>query len=211
MDTNLNCYPKKNTGEQKLGEILVSNGLIEKADLESALKKENLPVKSFLKILIDENKIKENELVDFLSKFYKIEYVDINAVDIPKNVINIIPPDKALKCRVIPYKIENGNLYLAAYDPSRMDVADDIGFITGFPALYSISSYSQIINAMSKYYNASFLLDKFKNDENSAQTIAEDSEISDITKDKISESAVEKFAYWISFPSILNLILENFL
>ncbi|MGC8554796.1 MAG: GspE/PulE family protein [Candidatus Acidulodesulfobacterium sp.] len=193
MDANLNCYPKKNIGEQKLGEILVSNGLIEKSDLEYALKKENLPLKPFIKILIDENKIKENELVDFLCKFYKIEYVDINAVDIPKNVINIIPPDKVLKCRVIPYKIENGNLYLAAYDPSRIDVADDIGFLAGFPALYSVSSYSQIINAMSKYYNASFLLDNFKKDENSSKTLAEESEISDITKDKVSESAVEKF------------------
>ncbi len=193
MDANLNCYPKKSSGEQKLGEILVSNGLIGKADLESALKRENLPLKPFIRILIDENKLKENELADFLSKFYKIERVDINDVDIPKNIINIIPPDKAIKCRVIPYKIENGNLYLAAYDPTRIDIADDIGFITGFPALYSVSSFSQIMNAMSKHFNASYLLENFKNDENSEEKIAEDDKISDITKDNISESAVEKF------------------
>ena len=195
MDTNLNSISnqRKITNEQKLGEILVSNHLIEKSDLEGALKKENLPLNTFIKILIDEDKLKENELVDFLSKFYKIEYVDISAMDIPKNIINMVPPDRVSKYKIIPYKIENGNIYVATYDPSRTDIVDDISFITGFPTLYSISSYSQIINAMSKYYNASFILDKFKKDENISSSADDSNEISDITNDKNSNNVIEKF------------------
>ncbi len=184
---------KKRTEDSKLGEILVSNSFITRADLENATAKEDLPAKPFLKILIDEGKIKETELSVFLSGYFKIDSVDIGALDIPKNIINMIPPEKAIKFRAIPYKIEKDILCIASADPTRNEIIDDISFFTGIPAVYSVAPYSQILNAMSKYYNASFFLEQFKNDDNAGRAAAETDEISDITKDKNSASAVEKY------------------
>ena len=193
IDENPKSSTKRKDENYKLGEVLVSNSLIDRSDLETAVNSENLPARPFIKILIDQEKIKENELTEFLSKYFFINRININDIEIPKNIINIIPPEKAVAFRIIPYKIENNTLYIATADPTRNDIIDDISFITGIPAVYSVAPYSQIISAMSKCYNASFILEKFKNGENAVKTEQGLNDVSDITKDKNSASDVEKY------------------
>ncbi len=192
-EENQKLSASKKDENYKLGEILVSNSLIARKDLETAAKKESLPARPLIKVLIDDGKIKENDLSEFLAKYFFLNQVDINDIEIPKNIVNIIPPEKAIKSRAVPYKIENNTLYIAAADPTRNDIIDEISFITGIPAVYSVAPYSQIITAMSKYYNASFFLEKFKSIENAVKTDQESSDVSDISKDKDSASAVEKY------------------
>ncbi|MHB8232013.1 MAG: GspE/PulE family protein [bacterium] len=199
-----NLFKKKSEGS-KLGEILVSNSFITREDLKNALSKENLPAKPFLKILIDEGKIKENKLADFLSDYLRIELVNIGDIEIPPNIINLIIPKTAAGFRIIPYKIEKGILYIATADPTRNEIIDDIAFSTGFPAIYSVAPYSQILSAMSRYYNASYILaNEFKSDEKTGQPTMESDEISDITKDKNSIGAVEKYIH-----KVINDAVEN--
>ena len=194
IDENPKSSTKRKDENYKLGEVLVSNFLIDRSDLETAVNSESLPARPFIKILIDREKIKENELAEFLSKYYSINQININDIEIPKNIINIIPPEKAVASRIVPYKIENNTLYIATADPTRNDIIEDITFITGIPAAeYSVAPYSQIISAMSKCYNASFILEKFNNVESAVKTEQELNEIRDISKDKNSASAVEKY------------------
>jgi type IV pilus assembly protein PilB len=183
----------KKSESSNLGEILASNSFITKEDLEYALKKENLPVKPFIKILIDEGKIKENELSEFLSQYFSILLVHINDIEIPKNIINVIPPEKAIKSRIIPYKMDKGIIYIATADPTINEIIDDISFFTGMTAEYSVAAYSQILLALSKYYNASYMLNKLGGAEHNGQHTLKSDEIFDITKDKNGAGAVEKY------------------
>lgn len=191
---SLNYLFKNKAEDYKLGEILLSNSFITEEDLSEAISKENLPSKPFIKILIDEEKIIEKNLTIFLSQYFCIDSVNISYIEIPKNIISMVPPEKARQFRIMPYKIEKGNLYIAAADPTKNEIIDEISFISGIPAVYSVAPYSQILSAISKYYNASFFLETFKNNENGVQASALSDEISDITKDKNnSASAVENY------------------
>jgi type IV pilus assembly protein PilB len=190
---SLNYLFKNKAEDYKLGEILLSNSLITEEDLSDAISKENLPSKPFIKILIDGEKIKENKLADFLSDYFRIDSVNISDIEISKNIISMVPPEKARQFRVMPYKIDKGNLYIAAADPTKNEIIDEISFISGIPAVYSVAPYSQILSAISKYYNASFFLETFKKDENGTQADALSDEISDISKDKNSAGAVENY------------------
>ena len=113
IDENSKSSTKRKDENYKLGEVLVSNSLIDRRDLETAVNSESLPARPFIKILIDQEKIKENELTEFLSKYFFISQININDIEIPKNIINIIPPEKAIAFRIVPYKIENNTLYIA--------------------------------------------------------------------------------------------------
>ncbi|MDA8401893.1 MAG: ATPase, T2SS/T4P/T4SS family [Deltaproteobacteria bacterium] len=185
--------PEKKIEDTKLGEILLNNGLITRNDLNFAVNEEKLSGKSVGRILVEEEKIKETELVGFLSKYFCIDHVNLNDLEIPKDVIDLVPPEKAVKFRIIPYKKENETLYIAAADPTRKEIIDDISFLTGVPTEYAVASYSQIFRAMSKYYNASFILKSGKNVESAVSSGAESNEIIDVAKDSIGMNSVERY------------------
>ncbi|RZD15948.1 MAG: type II secretion system protein GspE [Candidatus Acididesulfobacter guangdongensis] len=195
---NYSNISKKRTESSNIGEMLVSNSLITREELDDAVSRQKLPVKPFIKILIDEGKIGESELVDFLSKAFCIDSVNINDLEIPKNIISSISPEMAVRFRVIPCKKENGFLYVATADPTINEIIDEISFYAGIPAQYLVTSYSQILSIISRYYNASFILKNGfgadgGNGENAWQTTKESDEISDISVNKSSAGAVEKY------------------
>ena len=185
--------PEKKIEDTKLGEILLNNGLITRDDLIFAVNEEIQSGKSVGRILVEEGKLKEAELVDFLSKYFCIERVNLNDLEIPKDIISLVPPEKAIKFRIIPYKKENETLYVAAADPTRKEIIEDISFLTGMSTEYGVASYSQIFDAMSKYFNASFILKTGKNVESAVSSTAESNEIIDIAKDGEGMNSVERY------------------
>lgn len=178
----------------KLGEILVKNGVITPSNLNAALEEQRRAGGSIGKQLARLGFIKESDLVTFLSKEFGAATVNLLELEIPENVLKLVPPDLAVKLQVIPFKRQGNTLYLAVSDPTRVETLDDIKFLTGLNVEIVVASENEISSALTKYYNASSILTENKDYLNSIaiEEPTEELNISELQKSS-SEQPIIKF------------------
>ncbi len=120
--------------ENKIGRILVEQGLITKEQLELALKEyeKNNYKDSLIRILIEKKFVSEEKLVKALSKKLGMPVVNLKEYKIPKEVLEILPLTMIKKYRAVPIK-KNGNiLILAMENPTDFNAIADIRFYTNY-------------------------------------------------------------------------------
>ncbi|MBW1921587.1 MAG: type II secretion system protein GspE [Deltaproteobacteria bacterium] len=138
---------------RKLGEILVETGLISSEKLAEGLEAQKSSGKRLGQILIEMNLISEEEIAFALAMQLKIPYVDLSNFEIPQNVIETIPESVSRKFLCVPIALKNSVLDVAMADPLDLNMMKDLQFITGFSIQPAISTSSQIIEMIEKYYH----------------------------------------------------------
>ena len=97
--------------------------------------------------------VEETQLVQFLSRQYGVPSVDVEEVEIPMDVVDLIPQSVAEKHSLIPVNLQGSSLIVAMSDPSNIYAMDDIKFLTGFNVEVVVASESSIRQAQERYYN----------------------------------------------------------
>jgi len=82
--------------------------------------------------LIKKKIVSEEKLLSLLSEFYGVPYVDLRNVEIPSDVIKIVPRSTAEKALLVPFEKKGPTLKLAMADPSDVQTRERIRFTTGF-------------------------------------------------------------------------------
>lgn len=138
----------------RLGEMLVKAGLIKPAQLDEALKSQVIFGGRLGTNLIEMGLIEENELARVLSAKLRVPCADPDELmNIPPQVVGLIPPDMAEKYRVIPFRLENRRLFLVMADPSDLPAIDEIAFRTGFVIVPMVAPEIRLMMALEKYYD----------------------------------------------------------
>ncbi|MDO4754610.1 MAG: ATPase, T2SS/T4P/T4SS family [Bacillota bacterium] len=141
--------------KMRLGDILVSEGLLSKENLEKALAEQKNTGGRLGNTLIKMGMIGEDQLFDVLSDQFGIPYVDIATMQIDPKVPKIIPESLAKKHKLIPIKIDGNILTIAMEDPLDIIAQDDIRLVTGLEISVVISSSRDILSAVNRYYDTS--------------------------------------------------------
>ncbi len=139
----------------KIGKMLVSAGLITEDQLEKALASQQKDGGRLGSILVKLGYIQEQTLLQFLSKQYGVQSVDLSKVEIDSSVTKLIPTDVVQKYNVVPIRRVGAVLTIAMVDPSNVFAIDDIKFMTGYDIEVVVSSESAIMTTMSKLYDTS--------------------------------------------------------
>lgn len=135
--------------------MLVSAGLITEDQLEKALASQQKDGGRLGSILVKLGYIQEQTLLQFLSKQYGVQSVDLSKVEIDSSVTKLIPTDVVQKYNVVPIRRVGAVLTIAMVDPSNVFAIDDIKFMTGYDIEVVVSSESAIMTTMSKLYDTS--------------------------------------------------------
>ena len=94
---------KKPFTNQKIGEIILNQGLITPQQLKEALKVQSEKNKKRLgEILVEMGAISREELYGVLQYIYETEYIDLSNYVIDPEVISLIPEKTALQFTLIP-------------------------------------------------------------------------------------------------------------
>ena len=101
----------------RLGDLLVSSGVITQEQLEEALKIQKESHQRLGDVLIQNSFITERNLIDALQIQLGVEFVDLTAVSIPVELAKYVPRNLARKFCVVPVKLVQDTLYLAMSDP----------------------------------------------------------------------------------------------
>jgi Type II secretion system (T2SS), protein E, N-terminal domain len=138
---------------QKIGELLVSEGLLTRKQLEEALKSQVIFGGRLGTNLVEMGIVEEQDLLRTLSKQLEIPFVSSEQLlAVPPDVIKLIPREMAEEYKIVPLSLEKKRLTAAMADPSDLSAIDAISFITGYIILPVVCSELRLMLALEQYY-----------------------------------------------------------
>ena len=138
---------------RKLGELLIESGLLNVDNLKDALEVQKREGKRLGEVLIQMRIISEEEMAFALAMQLKIPFIDLRDHTIENDVMDSIPKEVCQKFVCIPVAINNNILDVTMADPLNLNLMKDLQFITGYNIQPAISTQSQIIDRLQKYYH----------------------------------------------------------
>src|SRR5213596_3514594 len=139
----------------KLGEILVREGLITPEQLKRALQEQKGSGMRLGYTLVKLGFVEETEVSKMLARQYRMPAVDLSRFEVDPKILKLIPPDIATKHTVLPLKREGRTLTVAIADPNNVTAIEDIKFITRCDVFPVIAGEYTLRNAIDKYYQQS--------------------------------------------------------
>jgi type IV pilus assembly protein PilB len=139
----------------KLGDILVRDGLITADQLKRALSEQRSSGMRLGYTLVKLGFIEETEITKMLARQYRMPAVDLSRFEVDPKILKLISPDIAAKYTVLPLKREGRTLTIAIADPNNVAAIEDIKFITRCDIFPVIAGEYTLRNAIDRYYQQS--------------------------------------------------------
>ena len=137
---------------ERLGDLLVREGLITREQLEKALQEQRQNGTRVGYNLVKLGFIQETELTKMLARQYKMPAVDLSRFEVDPRIAKLIPADLAIKHLVLPLKRDGRTLTVAMADPTNLGVLDDLKFITRYDIFPVIGGEFTLKSAIEKLY-----------------------------------------------------------
>jgi type IV pilus assembly protein PilB len=128
------------------GEILIENGYITFNQLQAALDEQRGTGKTLGEVLIDKGYATEMDIMDGLSKQYKIPFVKLAQYDINPEAVGRIPLDALRKYCVFPIDVKDNMLVVATSNPEDILAESDLKFLSGMYVRFVIASRSELLS-----------------------------------------------------------------
>ncbi|MCK5513570.1 MAG: hypothetical protein KAJ00_03645, partial [Deltaproteobacteria bacterium] len=155
-DSSLNGTLKrgdKGKGSQKLGQILLKEGLITQIQMDEAVKINEKTNARLGRILVKLGYVENKSVVECLARKYNFPVINIEEHNIPEEVIKRVPYELAKKHFSIPIDYKDNTLIVAMADPTDSIAIEDIQFKTNLSIKATLSMENSIIDALRKYYH----------------------------------------------------------
>ncbi len=111
---------------QRLGDLLVSVGVITNAQLEEALALQKESKERLGTVLIQHGFITEKQLIESLTMQLGIEFIDLTKYMIPPEMAKLLSKNIAKKYSLVPVKLVKDTLYIAMTDPLNFMAIGDV-------------------------------------------------------------------------------------
>lgn len=143
---------------RSLGRILIKMGLLTRDKVHKclAIQKQKGGGIRLGQIFIEEGLIKPRDLRIALAGQRGMEYVDIEGLEIPSDVVKHVPTQMAQTYKIIPleYNKSLNQLTVVMDNPDNFRATDDLSTLMGFKVVAKISDEDSIKAALDKYYSA---------------------------------------------------------
>ncbi len=137
---------------KRIGEILVQAGVLDEAKLRSALNEQRRWGGHLGRILVDMKLVEEEVLVRALSAQLNFPIVDLERIEIPQSVLDLVGSDTAEENSIIPTRIEGKFLDVAMSNPTNLGIIDELRMRTQLNVRpYLVGPY-MMQRALAKFY-----------------------------------------------------------
>lgn len=134
-------------------QIILKNKYVKEEDLEQAISSSKFSKEPLLKTLVDSGKLDEITVARILAEQWHLEYIDIIAKSIPRDVLNITNQERAKQYGFIPFeKNEDGQIKVAISDPTNIELLDYLKSVFGDKTIFYVSTKASIYAAIEKYF-----------------------------------------------------------
>ena len=178
----------------RLGDALVSDGVITEEQLQKYLEKQRTSNKKLGELLIDEGVVSEEIIAKTLSNQLGYAMIEnLEECNISDDILSLVPVNVIQKYSVMPveYSPESPNiLRLAMIDPQNLNAIDDVALITNLEIEPVISTTKSINMTIDKYFGRQEM----------------DSKLDEYTKGKEEEEEEDEYADDINNSPIVQLV-----
>ncbi|MBN1931736.1 MAG: PilT/PilU family type 4a pilus ATPase [Desulfobacterales bacterium] len=122
---------ENDTAKQRLGEILVQNGLITEEQLKKVLNRQTQVGGHLGSILVNMGFITIDKLIEFLSKKAGVPGINLFELNIDPAVINLLPLEKINAFKILPVAVDKNILTLAMINPQDFLIIGELEFTLG--------------------------------------------------------------------------------
>ena len=145
--------PKECKG-RPLGQVLRKMGKVNRDQVHGALDVQKEKGGVIGQILVDLGYVDQKTIDLALAYQAGMEVVDLDEVDIPEDVIKLIPTQMANAYKIVPisYSEETRTLAIALASADNFRAVDDLRTLMGFNVVAKIADADALGVAMSKYY-----------------------------------------------------------
>lgn len=127
------CYERlggEGMAYKRLGDLLLSAGMIDEAGLNRALELQKTTHKRLGKVLTDYGIISEQQLIDTLEMQLGVEFIDLSKTALAPEMAQVVPKNIAKRHNVIPVRVVKDEVYLAMSDPLNFMAVEEVRNIT---------------------------------------------------------------------------------
>ena len=135
-----------------LGEILEEMGCVERADIDRVLEEQKTAGRKLGEMLVEKGLVDQADVTRALADQFGLEMVDIAGIEIPENVIEMVPKDLAKEHHIVPIEVRDGILTVAMSDPLDLFTLDNLRFVINCPVECVLAPKEAIDAAMARYY-----------------------------------------------------------
>ena len=129
---NYEFHSKKSRSSHiNLGDLLVENGDITKAQLKETLKLQKRSGKLLGEVLVEEGIVSAETIAHALSTQYNMPYVELRSVHSNRDALDKVPESMAIQKEFIPVSIEGDKLTVIVSGPQAPARLKDIGILLG--------------------------------------------------------------------------------
>ncbi len=143
---------KAMAGGSRIGDLLVRQNLISEADLRLAIGRLRESGGAITTWIVKLCGVSEADILTALQEEYHLPVVDPDALEIPPEVIDVLPAVLAHKYHIVPVSLARSTLTLAMADPSNLPAINEVKFLTGFDVRAAIAAPASIERALERHY-----------------------------------------------------------
>jgi type IV pilus assembly protein PilB len=147
----------------RLGELLVRHGSLRPEQLEQATEQQRQQGGALSRHLTKLGLISEEDLLGYLQREYRLPVVDPLSLDIPRDVLDLVPLSIVVKHHLIPTSLTRSTLTIAMSDPSNLAAINEVKFVTGYDVKVAVSAPSSLEQAIENLYESKVNYDEVLN------------------------------------------------
>jgi type IV pilus assembly protein PilB len=136
-----------------IGEILVDMGISTPQQIQQALRQQmSGDTRKIGEILIDQGVCTSEDITLGLAEQHELEMVDLDNVDIPRDVLSMIEASLARQHKIVPIDYSDGTLTVAIPDPLDIFGLDELRFVLNCNIDPVLATHDAIERAITNYY-----------------------------------------------------------
>jgi len=141
---------------KKLGEMLIEAGVLGENSLRAALAEQRRWGGTLGKTLIEMKLLAEQDLIRILSKQLGLESVDLDQIQVPQTVLELVSGELAQQWALVPFAKQARFLDVAMTDPTNLGIVDELRIRTQLNVRPYLTGPKMMERAIARFYARGF-------------------------------------------------------
>jgi type IV pilus assembly protein PilB len=139
---------------EQVMEIFVEQRVLQASQAEDVLEEAKLNGKTVEQALIDGGFVDERGFYQVIADALMTDFLELGAVEIPPEIVRLIPPGLARLHRALPVALSDQTLSVALVDPLDLRAAEDLRFALGKDVNIVITPIEEIEERITRHYGS---------------------------------------------------------
>jgi len=135
--------------------LLVSEGIVSADQLAEAMRASTASGKKLHDEVVRLGYAPGEKVMKALAKAYRLKFIDLSTLEVPAEVIGLLPESVARENSIFPVSEQGAALRIATCDPTDLDTQEKLRFILNRDVELALAPRDQIVEAINRHYGLS--------------------------------------------------------